>query len=84
MVKLVKNQYFEEFCLLTIILNSLLLILDDVLVTDNYSKKGMELMAEACSIYFCIEISLRVIAMGFIFTTEKVIPNEKGLPRRFM
>jgi hypothetical protein len=88
MVKLVKNIYFEEFCLIIIIMNSLLLILDDAELNDPFNKKGMELMAEACSTYFILELAIRITAMGFYFTKIKTpkydLSKKKPLNRRFM
>jgi hypothetical protein len=86
-VNLVKHIYFEEFCLLMIIINSLILILDDATIKDPYCKNGLKLMSEACSVYFILELALRISAMGFYFTAVKTPKHEvtnKPLPRRFM
>jgi hypothetical protein len=75
--------------MLIIILNSILLILDDPTLKDPYSKVTITWMSEACSLYFIVELALRIISMGFVFYTTKrethtCKKKETNLVRRYM
>jgi len=66
LAKLVDNPYFEEAIYWLIGINSMLLMLDEPILTDKYTKTTIKLIIDVVSIIYVVESLIKIIAMGFV------------------
>ena len=64
---IIENPYFEGFIYHMIALNSLLLMLDQPILSDVYQKETIQLILLIVSIIFIAEAVIKIIVMGFYF-----------------
>lgn len=62
----VEHTYFENLIYHLIGLNSLLLMLDEPRLKNEYMKKSIDLMNLIVSISFIVEALLKIINLGFV------------------
>jgi len=63
---LVAHPYFESFIYHLIALNSILLMIDEPVLTNEYSKKSITLLGNIISVLFIVECVLKIFVLGFI------------------
>jgi hypothetical protein len=63
---IIGNPYSESFIYHLIGMNSILLMIDEPILENLYSKTTIALMQNVVSLIFIIEAFLKIIVMGFV------------------
>lgn len=63
---LISQPYFESFIYHLIGMNSILLMIDEPILENLYSKKTIATMQDVISLIFIIEACLKIFVMGFV------------------
>jgi voltage-dependent calcium channel L type alpha-1D len=64
--RVVEYQYFEMTIFCIIALNSLILMLEEPALVDPYTKSAINYLNKAINALYCLEATLKIIAMGFV------------------
>jgi voltage-dependent calcium channel T type alpha-1G len=59
------HAYYESFNYFVIVINSIILMINDPQMKDVYGIKNINNINIVCSIIFIVEVTVKVIAMGF-------------------
>jgi hypothetical protein len=63
---MIEFPYFEELIYWLIAINSMLLMLDEPVLTDKYTKDTIKLIIDVVSFIYVVECLIKIVAMGFI------------------
>jgi len=63
---IIGNPYCESFIYHLIGLNSILLMIDEPILENKYSKSSISLMQDVISLIFLLEAGMKIFVMGFV------------------
>ena len=67
LANILNHPYFETFIFHFIFLNSILLVIDEPVLKDKYTKDTISLLSDVLSLIFMIECFMKIFVMGFYF-----------------
>lgn len=72
---IVEHKYFEDFIYHLIAMNSVLLLINYPLITDDYFNNTIDLIVNIISGFFICEAALKIIAMGFVWGEDTYLKD---------